>query len=143
MHYHFVRERVLSGEVELTYVLTDQQIADIFTKPLGLDKLRQFSGALGLRHLDVPNLRGRTDRKNHERGQERSGSANDVESNDEFDFGSTEEAEGSNRIKKLKPSDQGGDEAKKGKKAKTWSDVVKGLKIEDELETASRFGSDV
>ena len=85
----------------------------------------------------MPNLRGRTDRKNHERGQERSGSANDVESNDEFDFGSTEEAEGSNRIKKLKPSDQGGDEAKKGKKAKTWLDVVKGLKIEYELETTN------
>jgi hypothetical protein len=59
VHYHFVRERVLSGEVELQYVPTDLQTADIFTKPLGLDKLRQFSGALGLRHLDMPNLRGR------------------------------------------------------------------------------------
>jgi hypothetical protein len=61
VHYHFIRERVLSGEVELTYVPTNRQIADIFTKPLGLDKLRQFSGALGLRHLDVPNLRGRVE----------------------------------------------------------------------------------
>ena len=52
------RERVLSGEVELQYVPTDRQTADSFTKPLGLDKLRQFSGALGLRHLDMPNLRG-------------------------------------------------------------------------------------
>jgi hypothetical protein len=59
VHYHFVRERVLSGEVELKHVPTDRQVADIFTKALGLDKLRQFSGALGLRHLDVPNLRGR------------------------------------------------------------------------------------
>jgi hypothetical protein len=59
VHYHFVRERVLSGEVELEYVPTDRQTADIFTKPLGLDKLRKFSGALGLRHLDMPNLRGR------------------------------------------------------------------------------------
>jgi hypothetical protein len=59
VHYHFVHERVLSGEVELQYVPTDRQMADIFTKPLGLDKLRQFSGALGLRHLDVPHLRGR------------------------------------------------------------------------------------
>jgi hypothetical protein len=61
VHYHFVRERVLSGEVELTHVPTNRQIADIFTKPLGFDKLRQFSGALGLRHLDVPNLRGRVE----------------------------------------------------------------------------------
>jgi hypothetical protein len=48
-----------AGEVELKHVPTDRQVADIFTKALGLDKLRQFSGALGLRHLDVPNLRGR------------------------------------------------------------------------------------
>ena len=60
VHYHFVRERVLSGEVELQYVLTDRQTADIFARPLGLDKLRQFSGSLGLCHLDVPNLRGRS-----------------------------------------------------------------------------------
>jgi hypothetical protein len=43
------------------YVPRDRQAADIFTKALGLDKLRQFSGALGLRHLDVPNLRGRVE----------------------------------------------------------------------------------
>jgi hypothetical protein len=39
VHYHFVREHVLSGEVELQHVPTDQQVADIFTKALGLDKL--------------------------------------------------------------------------------------------------------
>ena len=72
VHYHFVRECVLSGEVELTYVPTDRQNADIFTKPLGLDKLWQFSGALGLRHLDVPNLRGREVPQDHRREQERS-----------------------------------------------------------------------
>ena len=58
-HYHFVCEHVLSGEVELTYLPTDRHNADIFSKPLGLDKLRQFSGALGLWHLDVRNLKGR------------------------------------------------------------------------------------
>ena len=40
VHYHFVCERVLSDEVELVYVLTDRQTADIFTKPLGLEKLQ-------------------------------------------------------------------------------------------------------
>jgi hypothetical protein len=63
VHYHFVRERVLSSEVELQHVPMDRQIADIFTKPLGLDKLRKFSSVLGLRHLDVPNLRGRGEPK--------------------------------------------------------------------------------
>ena len=46
---------------------------------------------------------------------------------------------GSNRRKKPEPADQGGDETKKDKKAKTktWSDVVKGLKAKDELETTN------
>ena len=69
VHYHFVRECVLSGEVKLQYVSTDRQNADIFTKPLGLDKLQQFSGALGLRHLDVLNLRGEMFRKTTEAGE--------------------------------------------------------------------------
>ena len=38
VHYHFVREWVLNGEVELQYIQTNQQIADIFTKPLRFDK---------------------------------------------------------------------------------------------------------
>ena len=80
VHYHFVHERVLSGEVELQYVPTDRQTADIFTKPLGLDKLRQFSGGLELRHLDVPDLRGRTVPKDRPREQERSGGDRDIES---------------------------------------------------------------
>ena len=94
MHYHFVREHVLSGEVELTYVPTDRQYVDIFTKPLSLDKLRQFSGALGLRHLDVPNLRGGEVPEDHGREQERSGRDRDAESDDEFDSRSADEAEG-------------------------------------------------
>ena len=57
----------------------------------GLDKLRQFSGALGLRHLDVPNMRGR---KDHEREQERSGSDHETQLDEQFDFGSAKEAEG-------------------------------------------------
>jgi hypothetical protein len=66
VHYHYVWERVLSGEVQLQYVPTGRQIADVFTKPLGLDKLRRFSGAQGLCHLDVPNLRGREETKPNE-----------------------------------------------------------------------------
>ena len=46
VHYHFVRERVLSGEVELQYVPTDRQTADIFTKPLGLDNSRVRLGCV-------------------------------------------------------------------------------------------------
>ena len=48
VHYHFLRERVLSGEDELRYVQTDRQVADIFTKPLGSDKLQHFTEMLGV-----------------------------------------------------------------------------------------------
>ena len=40
VHYHFIRERVLDGDIDLTYVRTDEQVADIFTKALGAEKLR-------------------------------------------------------------------------------------------------------
>ena len=32
--YHFIREHVMEGTIELHFVPTDQQLADIFTKPL-------------------------------------------------------------------------------------------------------------
>ena len=93
VQHHFVRDRILCDDVELTYILTDRQNTDIFTKPLGLDKLRKFSGVLGLRHLDLPNLRGRQVPQDHRREQERSRSHR-TESEEEFDFRSVEEAEG-------------------------------------------------
>ena len=42
VHYHFIRERFLIGDIDLTYVRTDEQVADIFMKGLGGEKLRQF-----------------------------------------------------------------------------------------------------
>ena len=42
VHYHFVREKVLAGEIDLVYVSTQDQIADIFTKELGTEKLQKF-----------------------------------------------------------------------------------------------------
>ncbi|MCO5557292.1 hypothetical protein L7F22_010853 [Adiantum nelumboides] len=42
VHYHFIRERVLDGSIDLTFVSTDGQVADIFTKALGGEKLQRF-----------------------------------------------------------------------------------------------------
>ena len=38
IRYHFIRERVTSGEVELRYIPTEEQLADLLTK--GLPKPR-------------------------------------------------------------------------------------------------------
>ena len=58
VHYHYICERILAGDIYLQYVSTNVQVADIFTKALGLDKLRQFSVDLGLRPLDMLILGG-------------------------------------------------------------------------------------
>ena len=58
VHYHFIRERVLDGAIDLTYVRTDEQVADIFTKALGAEKLRrQFRAMLGVQEMAL-SLRG-------------------------------------------------------------------------------------
>jgi hypothetical protein len=57
VHYHFIREKVLAGEIDLTYVSTDNQVADIFTKVLGVEKHHRFRSMLGVMELEL-NLRG-------------------------------------------------------------------------------------
>ncbi|MCO5564727.1 hypothetical protein L7F22_018395 [Adiantum nelumboides] len=57
VHYHFIRERVLDGSIDLTFVRIDEQVADIFTKALGAEKLRRFRAMLGVRELAL-SLRG-------------------------------------------------------------------------------------
>ena len=46
------------GDIALLHVGTNEQVADIFTKAMDLDKLRTFSIALGLQTLHTPSLRG-------------------------------------------------------------------------------------
>ena len=141
VHYHFIREHVLSGEIELQYVPTDRQTADIFTKPLGLDKLRQFLCALGLRHLDVPNLRGRKVPEDRAREQERRGRGHDTESDDKYEFGLAEEAE----VESVEEVDgvpaeksEGGQKgSSRREEPKPTEHAMEGEKTEDELETTN------
>ena len=53
VHYHFVREKVLAGEIDLAYVSTHEQIADIFTKALGAEKLQMFRSLLGVAEMQL------------------------------------------------------------------------------------------
>ena len=48
VHYHFVREKVLDGTIEMVYVSTQDQVADIFTKALPHDKHCKFRDMLGV-----------------------------------------------------------------------------------------------
>jgi hypothetical protein len=42
VHYHFIREKVIAKEIDLIHVNIEDQVADIFTKALGTDKLKKF-----------------------------------------------------------------------------------------------------
>ena len=48
VHYHYIQEGVLIGDIDLVYVSTEEQMADIFTKALGAEKLRWFWTMIGL-----------------------------------------------------------------------------------------------
>ena len=60
VHYHFIRERVQAGDVDLQHISSNLKIADIFTKALATDKLRQFMSEIGLTIPDLPSLTGST-----------------------------------------------------------------------------------
>ncbi|KAG9450658.1 hypothetical protein H6P81_010623 [Aristolochia fimbriata] len=47
--YHFIREQVKAKVVELIYCRSEDQVADIFTKPLKTDAFKKFRDRLGMR----------------------------------------------------------------------------------------------
>jgi hypothetical protein len=57
MHYHFIKEKVLAKEIDVIHVSTEDQVADIFIKALGTNKLRKFRKMLSVLKVDL-NLRG-------------------------------------------------------------------------------------
>ena len=48
IQYHYVRECIELNEIELFYVSTDDNVADIFTKNLAYLKFEKFRGCLGI-----------------------------------------------------------------------------------------------
>ncbi|RVW58020.1 Retrovirus-related Pol polyprotein from transposon RE1 [Vitis vinifera] len=54
--YHFIKEVISDGEVQLMYCKSEEQVADIFTKALPLEKLVHFRKLLG---VEEHHIRGR------------------------------------------------------------------------------------
>ena len=48
MHYHFIREAVEDGKVTVQYILTGNNVSDIFTKPLAKAKFWELAELLRL-----------------------------------------------------------------------------------------------
>jgi hypothetical protein len=52
IRYHFLREKVQSNDISLSYINTQNNIADIFTKPLDTTKFTRLRNFLGLTRRD-------------------------------------------------------------------------------------------
>ncbi|GJR53263.1 retrovirus-related pol polyprotein from transposon TNT 1-94 [Tanacetum coccineum] len=48
VHYHFIKEHVEKGTIELYFVKTDYQLVDIFTKALPVDRFKYLVHRLGI-----------------------------------------------------------------------------------------------
>nr|GEX30246.1 retrovirus-related Pol polyprotein from transposon TNT 1-94 [Tanacetum cinerariifolium] len=56
VRYHFIKEHVEKGTIELYFVKTDYQLADIFTKALPADRFNYLVRRLGMRSLSSQEL---------------------------------------------------------------------------------------
>ncbi|GJW05193.1 hypothetical protein Tco_1564049 [Tanacetum coccineum] len=56
VRYHFIKEHVEKGTIELYFVKTDYQLADLFTKALPLDRFNYLVRRLGMRSLSPQEL---------------------------------------------------------------------------------------
>ncbi len=53
VQYHFIRDKVLAKEINLIHVSIENQVANIFTRALGTDKLKKFRKMLGVLKVDL------------------------------------------------------------------------------------------
>nr|GFA01204.1 retrovirus-related Pol polyprotein from transposon TNT 1-94 [Tanacetum cinerariifolium] len=57
VRYHFIKEQVENGIVELYFVRTEYQLADIFTKPLPRERFNFLIEKLGMRSMSLETLK--------------------------------------------------------------------------------------
>jgi hypothetical protein len=54
IHHHFIWDHVNRGDIHLSYVGTNDQLADIFTNPLDEARFREFRHELNI--IDLSNV---------------------------------------------------------------------------------------
>jgi hypothetical protein len=53
VHYHFIKEEVLAKEIDLIHVSIEDKVVEIFTKALGIDKVKKFRQMFGVLKVDL------------------------------------------------------------------------------------------
>jgi hypothetical protein len=53
VHYHLIREKIIAKEIDLNHVSIEDQVANIFTKALGTNKLKKFRKMFGVLEVDL------------------------------------------------------------------------------------------
>lgn len=51
VQYHFTREKYMTGEIEIEFVPSKDQLADVFTKPLPRERFTSLRSAIGMREI--------------------------------------------------------------------------------------------
>jgi hypothetical protein len=54
IRYHYIHDMVQRGALKLQYISTDEQVADVLTKPLSRVKFEYFRDKLGIVRKDLP-----------------------------------------------------------------------------------------
>lgn len=54
MDCFFVREHIGSRQIQTYLINTKEQVADLFTKPLGTDRYSYLLNKLGIRNIHAP-----------------------------------------------------------------------------------------
>ncbi|GKF80186.1 hypothetical protein Tco_0238788, partial [Tanacetum coccineum] len=57
IRYHFIKEKVENGVVELYFVITEYQLAEIFTKALCRERIEFLIDKLGMRSFTTETLK--------------------------------------------------------------------------------------
>ena len=52
--HHYIKDMMQRGAVKLQYVATEEQIADVLTKPLARVKFECFREILGVIQIEIP-----------------------------------------------------------------------------------------
>ncbi|GJY59101.1 hypothetical protein Tco_0458993, partial [Tanacetum coccineum] len=52
IRYHFVRDHIVKGDIEIHFISTQYQLADIFTKPLDEPTFKRLICKLGMLNID-------------------------------------------------------------------------------------------